>query len=174
MRLFWRHGYDGVSFQQLTATLGVAPASLYAAFGNKAALYREALDRYGEIRGDLSFMDEAPSLRDAVSRLLEGTARTLLDPTGEIGCMLNTGMITCHADLAKELVQRRSAFRTSLAEKLLKWVPTREADRLSRFLSAVIQGLAIQARDGYSLAELQEAVDVALDAAAAAASPAWS
>ena len=46
MRLFWRHGYEGVSFGQLTAALGIAAPSLYAAFGNKAALYREALDRY--------------------------------------------------------------------------------------------------------------------------------
>jgi AcrR family transcriptional regulator len=164
MRLFWRHGYDGVSFQQLTAELGIAAPSLYAAFGNKAALYREALDRYGQIRGDLSCMDEASSLQEAVYLLLQSSARGLLDPKGEAGCMLNTGMITSHADLAQELVQRRSAFRTLLTEKLLNWVPASDADRLSRFLTAVIQGLAIQARDGYSLGELQEAVDVALAA----------
>jgi AcrR family transcriptional regulator len=164
MRLFWRHGYEGVSFQQLTTTLGIAAASLYAAFGNKAALYREALDRYAQLRGDLSCMDEASSLREAVHLLLDGTARGLVDPEGEIGCMLNTGMITTHADLAQELVQRRSAFRTLLAEKLLNWVTATDADRLSRYITAVIQGLAIQARDGYSLDELQDAVNLALNA----------
>lgn len=169
MRLFWRHGYEGVSFQQLTAALGIAAPSLYAAFGNKAALYREALDRYAEIRGasDLSFMDKATSLREAVYLLLDGTARGLLDPEGEIGCMLNTGMIASHpdhADLAQELVQRRLAFRTLLTEKLLYWVSAQQAARLSRFIAAVMQGLAIQARDGYSLDELQNTVGVALDA----------
>jgi len=169
MRLFWRHGYEGVSVQQLTAALGVAAPSLYAAFGNKAALYREALDRYADLRGasDLSFMLEASSLREAVSLLLDGTARGLLDPNGEIGCMLNTGMIASHpdhADLAQDLVQRRSAFRTLLTETLRNWLTAQQADRLSRFIVAVMQGLAIQARDGYSLAELQEAVAVALDA----------
>ncbi|MGY2732591.1 AcrR family transcriptional regulator [Sphingomonas sp. UYP23] len=174
MRLFWRHGYEGVSFQQLTAVLGIAAPSLYAAFGNKAALYREALDRYSDIRGasDLSFMDAAESLREAVHFLLDGTARGLLDPAGEIGCMLNTGMIASHpdhAELAQELVQRRAAFRTLLAGKLLYWVTAQQADRLSRFITAVMQGLAIQARDGYSLDELQEAVGVALDAVPATA-----
>ena len=174
MRLFWRHGYDGVSFQQLTTVLGIAAPSLYAAFGNKAALYREALDRYADIRGasDLSFMDEARSLREAVHLLLDGTARGLLDPKGEIGCMLSTGMIASHpdhAELTQELVQRRAAFRTLLAEKLLYWVTAQNADRLSRFITAFMQGLAIQARDGYSLDELQEAVSVALNAVPATA-----
>src|SRR5690606_6207018 len=46
MRLFWRHGYEGVSISDLTKEIGVAPPSLYAAFGSKAGLYREALERY--------------------------------------------------------------------------------------------------------------------------------
>ncbi|WP_163368077.1 TetR/AcrR family transcriptional regulator, partial [Enterobacter hormaechei] len=40
MRLFWRHGYEGVSLNDLTAAIGIAPPSLYAAFGSKAGLYR--------------------------------------------------------------------------------------------------------------------------------------
>lgn len=169
MRLFWRHGFEGVSFQQLTAALGVAAPSLYAAFGNKAALYREALDRYADLRGasDLSFMDGASSLRDAIGLLLDGTAQGLLDPGGEVGCMLNTGMIASHpehADLAQELVERRAAFRTLLAGRLRRWVPRPEAERLSRLAVAVMQGMAIQARDGYSLKELREVVREALKA----------
>ena len=179
MRLFWRHGYEGVSFGQLTATLGIAAPSLYAAFGNKAALYREALDRYAAWRGasDLSFMDGAASLRDAVGLLLDGTARGLVDPAGEIGCMLNTGMIASHpdlADLARELTERRAAFRILLADKLRRWLPDAESERVARYVVAVMQGLAIQARDGYELEDLR---GVAADAVRAigkvAVEPAW-
>jgi len=169
MRLFWRHGFEGVSFQQLTASMGLAAPSLYAAFGNKAALYREALDRYAAMRGasDLSFMDEALPLREAVRLLLEGTAQGLLDPKGEIGCMLNTGMIASHpdhADLARELAERRADFRDLLKQKLLHWVSESEADRLSRFITGLMQGLAVQARDGHSLEDLQLVVSAALNA----------
>lgn len=169
MRLFWRHGYDGVSFQHLTTAIGVAAPSLYAAFGNKAELYREALNHYAEIRGasDLSFMDAATSLHQGVFLLLDGTAQGLLDPKGEMGCMLNTGMIGSHpdhADLVQELAQRRTAFRILLAKKLMNWVTEPQSERLSRFITAVMQGMAIQARDGYSLKDLQETVAVALDA----------
>ena len=169
MRLFWRYGFEGVSFQQLTASMGLAAPSLYAAFGNKAALYREALDRYAAMRGasDLSFMDEALPLREAVRLLLEGTAQGLLDPKGEIGCMLNTGMIASHpdhADLARELAERRADFRDLLKQKLLHWVSESEADRLSRFITGLMQGLAVQARDGHSLEDLQLVVSAALNA----------
>ena len=160
MRLFWRHGYEGVSFQQLTSATGLSAPSLYAAFGNKAALYRESLDRYAEMRGasDLSFMDAELTIADAARVLLDGTARGLLDPRGEIGCMLNTGMIASHPDhedLARELIGRRASFRYLLAGKLGLWVDQSRAESLARYLTTVMQGMAIQARDGASLDELQ-------------------
>ena len=163
MRLFWRHGYEGVSFQQLTGALRLSAPSLYAAFGNKAALYRECLDRYAALRGatNLSFMDEQPTLADAARTLLDGTAKGLLDPEGEIGCMLNTGMIESrpdHGELADELTARRAAFRGLLAAKLERWVDRDRAASLARCLTASMQGMAIQARDGAGLAELQAIV----------------
>lgn len=164
MRLFWRHGYEGVSFQQLTQAMGLSAPSLYAAFGNKAALYREALDRYVAMRGgaDLAFMDESRTLAEAARALLDGTAKGLVDPEGEIGCMLNTGMIANHPDhgeLARELAERRAAFRRLLAEKLRRWVAGGRAETLARYLTSVMQGMAIQARDGASVAELQAVSD---------------
>jgi len=169
MRLFWKHGYEGVSFQQLTAALGIGAPSLYAAFGNKESLYREALDRYADMRraSDLSFMDAAPSLREAVRLLLEGTAHGLVDPKGEVGCMLNTGMIASHPDhkdLARNLTQRRDQFRTLLAATLQKWVQPARAEALSAFIAAVMQGMAIQARDGFGSDALLTVVGEALRA----------
>lgn len=169
MRLFWKYGYEGVSFQQLTAALGIGAPSLYAAFGNKGALYREALDRYANMRGasDLSFMEAACSLREAVRLLLEGTARGLVDPAGEVGCMLNTGMIASHPDhedLARDLAQRRAQFRALLTDTLQRWVSREHATRLSSYVTAVMQGMAIQARDGFRQEQLQVVVDEALKA----------
>ncbi|WP_428376804.1 TetR/AcrR family transcriptional regulator [Lichenicoccus sp.] len=166
MRLFWRYGYEGVSFQQLTTTLGVAAPSLYAAFGNKEALYREALDRYvtHRVAPDLSFVPETLSVADAVRLLLHATARGLVEPGGETGCMLNTGMITSHPDhagIAKEVADRRTAFRALLTTKLQVWVDPDRAGRLARFLTAVMQGMAIQACDGATTLELLALADQA-------------
>ncbi|WP_218020410.1 helix-turn-helix domain-containing protein [Nocardia sienata] len=41
--LFWERGYEGVSLADLVAATGLASASLYAAFGSKEQLFREAV-----------------------------------------------------------------------------------------------------------------------------------
>jgi len=54
MDLFWKHGYEGVSIAELTTAMKIAPPSLYAAFGSKAELYKEAIDAYQSRPGALS------------------------------------------------------------------------------------------------------------------------
>src|SRR5882762_10432556 len=46
MHVFWKKGYEGASLANLTAAMGINRPSLYAAFGNKEALFRKAMDRY--------------------------------------------------------------------------------------------------------------------------------
>jgi AcrR family transcriptional regulator len=46
---FWRGGYSGTSLDNISAATGMNPPSLYAAFGNKRALYLEALAHYWEL-----------------------------------------------------------------------------------------------------------------------------
>ncbi|WGD55162.1 helix-turn-helix domain containing protein [Bradyrhizobium sp. CB1650] len=43
---FWRTGYSGISLDSIAAATGMNPPSLYAAFGNKRAIYLKALSRY--------------------------------------------------------------------------------------------------------------------------------
>lgn len=44
--LFWRKGFHATSMKDLEVTLSLKPGSIYGAFGNKEALYRECLDLY--------------------------------------------------------------------------------------------------------------------------------
>ena len=46
---FWQTGYSGTSLDSIAAATGMNPPSLYAAFGNKRAIYLKALSRYWEI-----------------------------------------------------------------------------------------------------------------------------
>ncbi|KXF77306.1 transcriptional regulator [Paramesorhizobium deserti] len=164
MRLFWRNGYEGVSVGDLTREIGIAPPSLYAAFGSKAGLYKEALDLYEEKFGslDLASVDKTASLAEAVRALLEGAVRAVTHPDREPGCMISSGMTECnpdHATLARDAAERRDAMRDRIAEALRPFASTGEVQRLARHLSAVMQGISIQARDGATRAELQEIVE---------------
>ncbi|MEJ7604217.1 MAG: TetR/AcrR family transcriptional regulator, partial [Kofleriaceae bacterium] len=48
MLAFWRSGYAGTSLDDLTASTEMNRPSLYAAFGDKHALYLKTIERYRE------------------------------------------------------------------------------------------------------------------------------
>ena len=50
MLLFWERGYEGTSMADLTQAMGLNPSSIYAAFGDKYALFQLAVKRYMEKR----------------------------------------------------------------------------------------------------------------------------
>ena len=51
MKLFWERGYEGTSFDDLIAAMGVSASSFYNSFGSKEALYCEATRSYLEWSG---------------------------------------------------------------------------------------------------------------------------
>lgn len=68
IELFWQHGFSGTSMQQVVETTGLKPGSIYHSFGNKEALFREALENYAkksmaQIRNTL---DNAASVREGL------------------------------------------------------------------------------------------------------------
>ena len=72
MRVFWEKSYEGATLSDLTSAMGINRSSMYAAFGDKAALFRRAVERYGE--GPARYIRDAlekPVLRDVVADLLK-------------------------------------------------------------------------------------------------------
>src|SRR5438128_10987988 len=89
LRLFWSQGFEGTSIADLTEALDINPPSLYAAFGSKEELFREALDLYIRAYGlplEQALREERTAL-DAVARILRAAAR--LFPAGSTpgGCL---------------------------------------------------------------------------------------
>ncbi len=160
MHLFWRHGYEGASLAMLTEAIGIAAPSLYAAFGSKAGLYREALDRYSTIseftlsRGD----EDCLTLDQALSYLFDQAIERVTGEQGEQGCMVSLGLLACHPDhgqLGDELATRRHDMAVSLEHELRRWLPPARSGEASRFLCAVLQGIAVQAKDGATAPDLR-------------------
>ncbi|MFL9989619.1 helix-turn-helix domain containing protein [Paraburkholderia sediminicola] len=160
MRLFWRHGFESVSMAHRARETGVAAPTLYATFGTRDQLFMAALDACAVSAGslDLSVLDGACTLTEAVGCLLDEAVRAVTDPQRERGCMFAIGMLACHPDhshLAHEMATRRNVLRNEVAIKLQHWTSPARAAPLARYLSTALQGLSVQARDGATPSDLQ-------------------
>jgi TetR/AcrR family transcriptional regulator, transcriptional repressor for nem operon len=123
MQLFWLHGYDGVSTQELVDAMGINRKSVYAEFGNKQKLYHAALDKY--LCDIIPQRFEALNANDtglhAIFSLLDRCANAAGRAGPEKGCMLcNAASETAHQDaVARKLVDRYfTVIRSSLAHAL--------------------------------------------------------
>lgn len=176
MELFWRYGYEGTSVAQLGNAMGITSPSLYAAFGSKDELYRESVDLYVKEASTpaLKILDETPRVDDAVERFLRTLARQFTrGPAGQRGCMIATGDVVCapgNAGVAAEMSARRARAEGAIRARLLRAVdkrqlpPTADVKGLAAYLTAVIQGMSVQARDGASFRRLNDIVSHALRA----------
>ncbi len=174
MQVFWKKGYEGTSLPDLTRAMGINRPSLYAAFGNKEQLFRKAVDRYQQ--GAACHIASALSLkksRDAIQKLLDDTITMLSNPKHPKGCLVVQTALVCGDDakpIRKDLATLRAssekAIRARLeqAQKENDLPPGTNPADLARFVSAIIQGIAIHASDGASKDELNQIAKVAMQA----------
>jgi AcrR family transcriptional regulator len=175
MEVFWAKGYEGASMADLTAAMGVASPSLYAAFGSKEELFRQALELYGKTEGCEIWdaVEKAPTAREAVEGYLMETARVFTRPGKPPGCMIVLSALhateTCET-VRRELIRLRAQTADALADILRRGVKAGEIARdtdvkgVASYYVTVQQGMSIQARDGASRKKLQAIARAALAA----------
>jgi len=172
LQVFWRKGYEGTSVSDLTKAAGVNRPSLYAAFGDKKALFRKALDRY--LTGPAAYTQEAlkePTARAVVERLLQGAADLNAGPRNPGGCLMVQGALAsgdAGESIRQELVACRAAGEAALRRRFQRAKSERDlptdtdpAD-LARLLATIIYGMAVQAAGGASRDTLQHVVEMTL------------
>jgi AcrR family transcriptional regulator len=174
LKVFWRKGYEGASLLDLTRAMGINRPSLYAAFGNKEALFRKVLERY--VEGPAGYVLEAlaePTARAVAERLLGGSIDLLANPRNPRGCLMVQGALVCGEaaeSIRRELVSRRLASEAAVRQRFERAradgdLPA-DADPtdLARYVVTVMRGMAVQAAGGASREELRRVVDMALRA----------
>src|SRR6202046_1234427 len=82
MRLFWSRGYDAISMADLRAELGITQASLYAAFGSKEQLFRDAVDLYRQTAGfsTTDALAKGVNAREAIHAMLQAAVDVFSAP----------------------------------------------------------------------------------------------
>jgi AcrR family transcriptional regulator len=176
MFLFWRKGFVATSMNDLCDAMGVSSPSLYAAFGNKEALYLEAIEHYVRTQGPRvwsTFAEGASARASIESLLVAGTECLPKSRATPAGCMAMLGAVgeEWPAPIARAVKKVRLEMLGNLRSRLETAVTEGELpastdiDGVSRFYLSVLLGIAIQAQDGATQAELR--------GVAAAAMAAW-
>jgi len=173
MLAFWRRGYEGTSMADLVQALGIASARIYAAFGSKQDLFREAVQRYEA--GDGGFADRAmaqePRVRGALARVLRDAVATYTDDAHPLGCMVVTAATNCAEEneaVAAWLAEHRRQRTQSLIDRLQRALDEGElragtdVQALGDFYATQLHGISVQARDGVPRQRLLAAVQTAL------------
>jgi TetR/AcrR family transcriptional regulator, copper-responsive repressor len=174
-RLFWQHGYEGTSIADLTQAMGITPPSLYAAFGSKEDLYRQALDHTieRESKGRSEALQGEMPAYDALAFYLRDVVQGITDPGKPRGCIVSTAVLQ-HAkeneSVATTVAARREASLQALKARFQRAINEGELpadtdiDALAHFYGAVVQGMSAQACDGACTKRLMQVVEVALSA----------
>ena len=165
MELFWAKGFAATSMSDLTTAMGIASPSIYAAYGSKEQLYREALAAYGASAGAeiADAVIAATTARGAVEAFLLTTAHVFSRPDRPAGCMVVLTAINA-AGVSDEtcagLRQARAQSRDLLDNRLRGAIASGELPggidvaAITAFYVTVQQGMSIQSRDGASLEQL--------------------
>ncbi|RBH60014.1 MULTISPECIES: TetR/AcrR family transcriptional regulator [Pseudomonas] len=167
--VFWSTGYAGASLDSIATAAGMNRPSLYAAFGDKHALYIKAFEQYwaqacAAVHEALT--DSTLTLREALLGFYEGQLSIYFSGDGQPrGCFV-IGTATTEAAEDREirdlLADRLSQLDADLEARLRLAVAAGElksdADpaALAVLASSLLHSLSIRARAGKPRAELTE------------------
>ena len=173
LRIFWRHGYEGTSMQDLVDGMQINRASLYDTFGNKEALYLAALQRYQQQNQTQvkQLLARYASVRSALDELLETMIQDSLNDPQKKGCFVvnaTTGLASRYQEVNRLVSDNEQQVAETFADLIKQGQERgeigadRDARTLSSYLFASLQGLRVLAVTNSDLGLLRRVKDTVL------------
>jgi len=155
--------------------MGINAPSFYAAFGSKEQLFRDAVELYSQTTCApmTRAFNRAPDARGAVEGLLRAATSAFRRPGKPRGCFVVLGATSCSEDneeIADCLREQRAGRLEVIKGRLERGIADGElpasADPrgIATFYVTVLDGLAVEARDGASRKSMLATVDYAMAA----------
>jgi AcrR family transcriptional regulator len=171
--VFWNLGYAATSLDDLAAATGLNRPSLYAAFGDKHALYMRALVRTRETaRAAMrAMMAREGSLREVLRGLFAAAIDAYVSGAeGQRGCFIIGTAVTqavgdpeARALAAGFVADEDAVFRERFQRSADELAPGIGAAGAAAIATATLHTLAIRARTGEDRAGLEAVADAAVD-----------
>lgn len=169
LRQFWSHGFEGTALPDLESATGLSRKSLYNAFGDKQAMFVDALRAFRQsvVRENTKALRAGSSGLDAIASVLTGLAELAPTPTGQLGCMVCN---TSREDVAEvpEVREQIDAYFADIERAMRSAVQAgqasgeivgRDADDLARLCLGALVGISVLAKAGQSTAVLTSIAD---------------
>jgi TetR/AcrR family transcriptional repressor of nem operon len=154
--VFTAHGFRGTSLAMLTDAAGVAKQGLYNAFGDKQALYLQALDQaVARMSAAREAMAASPSGRAAIETFFSGVVQLCTHPDPVMNtCIVSAGLLE---GIDEAQVNDKLCEKWAWTQELLAGAVRRgqrdgtvrsdvEADEWARLLMTLMSGLRVSAR----------------------------
>lgn len=170
--VFAANGYQGTSLSMLLEATGLGKQSLYNSFGDKRALYLQAVDcataRYGAVRDAMQCAASGRAAIQVFFDLLIGQCASR-DPA-RMSCIVSAGLLEGVDD---ELIAQRLREKWAGTHEVLRAAVERgqkdgsvcntaPSAELADLLLSVMGGLRVSARAGFPTERLRRTVEVAL------------
>ena len=174
--VFRRDGFESASVQTLADAMGICKPSLYAAYGNKEALFIAAVRRYSE-QGrtrQRAILDAEPDARRAVQLLMDDVVTSYAACRAHAGCLVvaeTAGTAESQSDAVRDVLSSalgdtrdvlRARLRRAHDEGGLP--PHFDADEFASYLGTLIAGLSVQAKAGATVESMRAVVSTAMRA----------
>lgn len=178
MMVFWKNGYSGTSLSELTQAMEINKPSLYSAFGNKEQLFNQAikfyLHQHGQdhashlFTGNLTTKKKVRNYLISIAKMVTNTKL----PTGCFICLTTAELASdclpkSSSHVVESINQQTKLGLTEFFKNELSVVNKQNESTASAFANYIVTlqfGLAIAGRNGSSLAELIEVIDVSVSA----------
>ncbi len=176
MHLFWEQGYEATSLAQLKAAIGrgITAPSFYAAFGSKAALFRETISCYMNSHGRVNdvLWDDALPPRQAIETALRQSVKMQFGSDHPKGCMVALGVMSACATLHQPLLQplqdarrrTRNGFKRCIERGVQRGElsPETDIDAMTALFDSFLLGVSTLVRDGVTFSAVDAATSAIL------------
>lgn len=174
MYIFWSKGYEGTSISDLTEAMEISRSSMYETFGDKQALFLEALNHYLQLnaQGRDNILNNAISVKQGMRDFFCGVIDFVLNDDHPNGCFFTntaTSLGTLHEDvhaiIKNAAKQRENSFYVFFegGQHSGEIKPDKDIRALARFFEGLVRGISVVATIHKERIVLEDMVKVALE-----------